>query len=484
MGERSRGQASDADIRLLNAATAMIGSGLPGGAPVTRMQLDLLCTARPMDERYPHAQMRLISAARMLALVRLERRAEALEDAEAMSAYGSVPQDRELPFDVAMATLAARAEAHFFGGDTARSLRYATWLSDYTEGSASRWRHRALGLPVASYAGTGDHDRAEEALVELRSIATAHGWGPEHGDYMALIGEGIVALTRFDAARSARLQSEARALAVRQRRVAPLADLFQSQSHMLSGELHEAIALTARIAQGAPQPKGSERVRGHALNLQALSLVLDGEPVRALGVLSGLDSSRHHLVCHAGPRAVARLHLGEYRDVLSGTSECVKQRTDHNLWTLQLVLLCRSVAQARLDMPRAAVRNAVEAFMLARNVDLSQAFSLFPPTDLVRLFDLVDSRIPERIENVARLRTLLARSGGSSGAPSLPRLTPRQAEVARHLRGEATLREIAAELHLAESTVKTHVKAIYRELGASGRQEAVVRLERIGFYEV
>lgn len=50
-------------------------------------------------------------------------------------------------------------------------------------------------------------------------------------------------------------------------------------------------------------------------------------------------------------------------------------------------------------------------------------------------------------------------------------LTKRELEVLRFLPTRMTLREIGAELYVTENTVKTHVRAIYRKFGCSGRAE-------------
>jgi DNA-binding CsgD family transcriptional regulator len=50
-------------------------------------------------------------------------------------------------------------------------------------------------------------------------------------------------------------------------------------------------------------------------------------------------------------------------------------------------------------------------------------------------------------------------------------LTGKEREVlARMLAGQSR-REIAAELHVSENTVKTHVKHVYEKLGVCGREE-------------
>jgi DNA-binding NarL/FixJ family response regulator len=54
-----------------------------------------------------------------------------------------------------------------------------------------------------------------------------------------------------------------------------------------------------------------------------------------------------------------------------------------------------------------------------------------------------------------------------------PHLTPRQAEVLRHLQQGQSTKQIAAELHLSTETVKNHIRHVLRALGVNSRLEAV-----------
>jgi two-component system response regulator DesR len=59
-------------------------------------------------------------------------------------------------------------------------------------------------------------------------------------------------------------------------------------------------------------------------------------------------------------------------------------------------------------------------------------------------------------------------------------LTDRESEILALLAGGATNREIAAAIYLSPHTVKEHVSALFRKLGARNRAEAVLRAQRSG----
>jgi ATP/maltotriose-dependent transcriptional regulator MalT len=59
-------------------------------------------------------------------------------------------------------------------------------------------------------------------------------------------------------------------------------------------------------------------------------------------------------------------------------------------------------------------------------------------------------------------------------------LTEREVAILRLLRGTLSLREIGQELSVSRNTIKTHVRAIYRQLGVSTRDDAVEHGRGIG----
>ncbi len=74
-----------------------------------------------------------------------------------------------------------------------------------------------------------------------------------------------------------------------------------------------------------------------------------------------------------------------------------------------------------------------------------------------------------------------ARAGPAEPIPC--DITPRQREVLQLLARGYLNKQIAGALNISEATVKLHVSAIIRELGATNRTDAVMRATRAGLIE-
>ena len=76
---------------------------------------------------------------------------------------------------------------------------------------------------------------------------------------------------------------------------------------------------------------------------------------------------------------------------------------------------------------------------------------------------------------------LLERTSDESPADTTARhslidpLTERERTMLRYLASALSNSEIAAELYVSVNTVKTHQRALYRKLAATGRRDAVQR---------
>ena len=112
-------------------------------------------------------------------------------------------------------------------------------------------------------------------------------------------------------------------------------------------------------------------------------------------------------------------------------------------------------------LPLAQVRSALGDRAGARAV-LAEARAILEPFPDAGIF-------PELLERQERkLRTHKPRDGSLD-----EELTERELGVLRLLVGELSAQQIAQSIYVAPSTVRTHIKSIYRKLGVSSRKEAV-----------
>ena len=61
-----------------------------------------------------------------------------------------------------------------------------------------------------------------------------------------------------------------------------------------------------------------------------------------------------------------------------------------------------------------------------------------------------------------------------------PMLTKREIEIVKHLDSGKPITAIGASLHISHNTMKTHLKNVYRKLGADGRDQAVEKAKSLG----
>jgi LuxR family maltose regulon positive regulatory protein len=73
-----------------------------------------------------------------------------------------------------------------------------------------------------------------------------------------------------------------------------------------------------------------------------------------------------------------------------------------------------------------------------------------------------------------------AESAQSRQEGLIERLTDRELAILRLLPAPTPQRELASALFVAPSTLKTHLRAIYRKLGAESRDDAVIRARERG----
>jgi len=58
-------------------------------------------------------------------------------------------------------------------------------------------------------------------------------------------------------------------------------------------------------------------------------------------------------------------------------------------------------------------------------------------------------------------------------------LTRREADILRHLATGLPLKEIARNLNISKNTIKTHLRNLYKKLGAEDRKDAVEKGKKL-----
>lgn len=232
--------------------------------------------------------------------------------------------------------------------------------------------------------------------------------------------------------------------------------LWRGEFDRAAGALDLAIGLADR---------DRNRLAGiYATGCRALVAVLAGRPEAAAGPLDHAQA----LIEQAGDRhfvaafpALARAHLAMSEG----------DRT--------------TAASAAGDAVRLADRGAGRIEQAAAAVTAARAVRHAEPENTSLAEDLV-----------ARARELLRRCpdpgpvvlAWSAAEPPAaardcdgrPPLTEREIDILALLPGPMTQRELAAALFVSPNTLKTHLRAIYRKLGAQSRADAVLRARRAG----
>ncbi len=247
-----------------------------------------------------------------------------------------------------------------------------------------------------------------------------------------------------------------------------LADV-QARVLLAAGEIDEARATLEGAAASRPAEHGepaesAERpewevypelyVRRAAVELRA------GEDERAARALDAALEDRRRPETGAanarGPTQARRLHTAALLEA----------------WVL------RALLEHGSGEPRAAAEALEQALAIAEREPFRDAFLLGAPA--VR--ELLEAQARTGTEHPALLEVLLdgAQGGQVPGAPLAEPLTEREQRILRYLPTMLSNAEIGAEVYVSLNTVKTHLRSIYRKLGASGRADAVERARTHG----
>ena len=326
--------------------------------------------------------------------------------------------------------------------------------------------------------------RGWEQCLEAIAIAEAQGWEAEPIACIALATAGAAAVSqgRFEEAQYWLDRAERALRADLDPATALLVHLARGMQHVGQGRLDETLA-----ALHAAEQCQAMLVTTHALTLQTRQFLVHtqlrlGDTDAARATLAGFSSEDRGW----GEAAVATaaLHLAD-GDARAAVDVLAPVLAGHAPVLLESsvvhALLLDAIAQDRLGRP------------LAREADIERALDLAESD--VHIFPFVMTPARELLERHPRHRTAHAallseildvlagsapRMRAAESPPLQDELSESELRVLRYLPSNLSAPEIASELYLSTSTVKTHLLHIYTKLDVHRRTEAVERARELG----
>jgi LuxR family transcriptional regulator, maltose regulon positive regulatory protein len=256
--------------------------------------------------------------------------------------------------------------------------------------------------------------------------------------------------------------------------------LLASQGQPAAGLAALRQGVAAAQHQGRWQPPGflAELVRLGEAGL----LVATGDTTAARAVLAQADDPRASAEVAV---VVARLQQaqGDPASAVATLAAHLDGGTalSHQVVALEAQLL-QAVLQAELGAREEAAHALEAALALATPEGNRQVFIDGGPAMrslLARQLEL-GTKHPALVADLLGRVATPAAHGGIAASPLVDPLSDREQTVLRYLASVLTTTEIAAELYVSPNTVKTHVKSIYRKLGAVRRRDAVNQARQLG----
>jgi LuxR family transcriptional regulator, maltose regulon positive regulatory protein len=353
---------------------------------------------------------------------------------------------------------------HWYGyAVTGHSATVERWLESLPEGMIAE--NAALCLVEAWLCALGGRREECERFLTLAEGVTHEGTLP---DGTASVGSGVVTLRAIFGFGGIEDMGEAarRAAALELDRTftrgspqAPLVKLGLGMSWYFSGNVVQARSVLEgglRLTDG-----GHPIVRIGMLSFQSFAATDEGHPEEAESLAREAKALVDRFRLQGIPQAtLAAIALGR---ALAGHGKLEESQEE-----LESAYSARSSLPGLSPWPTLIGLEALARVRAARG-DRAGARAVLAEARAI-LEDNPNAGIfPELLERQERkLRASKPREGQLDGE-----LTERELEVLRLLGGELSTRQMGNSLFISTSTVRAHIKSIYRKLGVSSRKEAV-----------
>jgi LuxR family transcriptional regulator, maltose regulon positive regulatory protein len=352
---------------------------------------------------------------------------------------------------------------------------------------------RRIGRPYLEFSGLAYQAVSEipRSLVRVAErsrqaieLAERHGWAdePAAGYAYALLGGVLAWQGRPEEAEPWAQRAERNLRPEAEPAVALLIHHGRGQLQLARGRDADALAAFRAAERLAGRLAAPPLLVPSARALVLYALVRLGEAERAEQVLAGLsDQDREH-----GEVRIATAALWLARDDPDAATAALGPVVDgsapqiRRTWLIQAFVL-EAIAQAALG-DQAAAGHALE-----RALDLAEPDGALLPFLLHPAPGLLEGHARQRTAHAALIAEILDLLAGNRPAPPpagpqlpLEPLSKSEIRVLRYLPTHLSAPEIASELSVSSTTVKTHLRNLYAKLGAHSRAGAVESARALG----
>ncbi len=323
--------------------------------------------------------------------------------------------------------------------------------------------------------------RAEEYSGRSAGLAERHGWYDGPAAASAYLAGASVAYRRGEFEHAEGLLSHASSAA--ETAEAPLrvaTVLLQALTLASAGPRSAAQgALKLRALRCAPELEDPlpEFLRIALADVRARVLLAADEPDDARAALEQAAAEPPPCAELALRGAALALRAGEGQCAADNLARLLEATPPPRTATRLEAWLLRALLEHGRGDARAAAQALDNALALAEDEPFRDAFLLNGPA--VRV--LLEIQAQSGTAHPALLEVLLAGVSEHGPVPALSEpLTEREQRILRYLPTMLSNAEIGAEVFVSLNTVKTHLRSIYRKLGANGRADAVEKARAVG----
>ena len=415
---------------------------------------------RSWTERTPASERALVLSSESAALRLLGKPALSVRSARAgMAALEEIHDDRAALIGYLPRLYAQLGTSLYYGGAEATALQvYVRGYSEFGQEDISSFS--SLSMMAGIHALRGD-------MTEAASLVTVARGEPWTDDQRAMytgtfyrLAEALLALERFDTGAAVR---HLEAMSHDRRSIEHWTAIgrVEALTGLLAGDAAEALARLEDlvILRGAEGHSAANRSRLVSIR-SVLHLALGNHEAAAAVLRRDAGRSPQHQV----DRARVALATGATSDALRHLRS-IAGRTQ-NMRTLVHALALESAIALRAGSGRRTEILLRQLISTMRQSHQRIALRLVPPEDYGPLVDALIKMGAGDLAETGRAGSLLAEQDH-------PRLTTRERAVLEVLVRSGSRNEIAAELFVSPNTVKTHMKSLYRKLGARTRDEAL-----------